>query len=274
MLEEKAKYELADGGRVRLYRLAHGAQDSLKKFMGDVVWGCQLQDSDVEVLKERFSAIGLNFEQELLKRGRSIPPNPKSVKTDYGDLAEVIGYYIETEIDGTNPNYVWARNIHSKTVSRVSLPGIDGLAVSVEDLHVSEALQGSETLTICEWKHTEADTMAVPSRDSAGFICEISIAKLLQELKIISRDLKKRGELNRSVRVYLLATAFEQKSQTIKLNCAVLGIENKASADDLEKHFINALTKNGWPAAVVCGNAVEVASVEALAKEVYEHFSH
>jgi hypothetical protein len=274
MLAEQSKHHLANGARVRLFRLATGAQDILKKLMSDVVWGCELPDSDVEILKARFSTVGLDFEQELLKRGRSLPPNPKSIKTDYGDLAEVIGYYIETEIDGTNTDYLWARNIHCKTVSRVSLTGIDGLAVSVKDLDASAPLQESETLTICEWKHTEEDTIAIPSKDSAQFIAGISIAKLLQELKIISKDLRKRGELNRSVRVYLLATDFEQKSKKVKLNCAILGIENAACAADLEKHFINGLTKNGWPPETACANVVEVASVEALAKEIYEHLTH
>lgn len=242
--------------------------------MRNVVWGCKLPDSDVAVLKERFSEIGLDFERELSKRGRTLPPSPKSVKTDYGDLAEVIGYYIETEIDGTHPKYLWARNVHLKTVSRVSLPGIDGIAVHIEDLDVSQPVQPSETLTICEWKHTENETVVLPSTDAAAFIADISVAKLLQELKIISKNLRERGELNRSVRVYLLATDFEQKSKNVKLNCAILGIENPTCDSDLKKHYIDALKKNGWPPDTLCGNVVEVSSIEDLAKEVYEHLTH
>lgn len=124
MLEQKSNKNLPEGGRIRLFHFVHGAQKSLADFMGDVVWGCELPDADVALLKERFSGIGLDFEKELLKRGRPLPPSPKSIKTDYGDLAEVVGYYIETEVDGTDPKYMWARNVHNKTVSRVSLPGI------------------------------------------------------------------------------------------------------------------------------------------------------
>ncbi|MHB8887604.1 MAG: hypothetical protein ACYC46_02170 [Acidobacteriaceae bacterium] len=274
MLEEKLKKDLPAGGHVRLFRLAEGAQKSLADFMRNVVWGCELPDSDVAILKERFLAIGLDFEQELSKRGRPLPPSPKSVKTDYGDLAEVIGYYIETQIDGTDPKYVWARNIHLKTVSRVSLPGIDGIAIHIEDLDVSEPVQPSEKLTICEWKHTENETVVLPSTDAAGFISEISVAKLLQELKLISKNLRERGELNRSVRVYLLATDFEQKSKKVKLNCAILAIENPTCDADFEKHYIDSLTKSGWPRDTLCGNVVEVSSIEQLAKEVYEQLTH
>jgi hypothetical protein len=274
MLEEKSKTNLATGGRIRLFRLAQGAEKSLAESMSNVVWGCELPQSDAAILKEKFSAIGLDFEQELSKRGRPLPPNPKSIKTDYGDLAEVIGYHIETEIDGSDPEYVWARNIHSKTVSRVSLPGIDGIAVNILDVAASEPLQASETLTICEWKHTEKKTVITPAVDAATFIAEISIAKLLQELKLISKNLRERGELNRSVRVYLLAMDFAQKSTNIKLKCAILGIQNATTDADIEKYYLNELKGNGWPSEALCGNVVEVGSIKDLAKEIYEHITH
>jgi hypothetical protein len=172
-------------------------------------------------------------------------------------------------------NFVLTRSkhIHSKVVSRVSLPGIDGLAIRIDDQPPSVPLASHEWLRICEWKHTEDPSLAVPARRSADYLIGLTLPRLLQELKQISADLVARGENNRALRVYLLAIEFSRKSANVKLACAVLGLENSACLSELEQHYINVLQKEGWAGNASCGNAVLVQSIRELAKTVYEHFT-
>jgi hypothetical protein len=169
--------------------------------------------------------------------------------------------------------YIWARNISHKTISRVSLPGLDAIAIRVLDVN-SDSLTASERMKLCEWKHTEdKDGIARPCQSSAQYLLDLTMPKLVQELALISKDLRRRGEENKSVRVFHFAAEFARKSLHVRLASAILGQADCAVClNHLERHFVNVLTAGGWQGQSCCGSATITASIQDLAKRVYAGF--
>jgi hypothetical protein len=239
------------------------------------MWGSSLSSGEHERVRKKLAEVGIDLDVELGKRGRGEAPKSASVKIDYGDLGEVLGYAVETRVDGVSEDYVWAKNIQQKTMSRVSLPGIDGIAIELEDLDLETELTEDEWIKLCEWKHSEdSDGILTPCQRSAEYLLGVTLPKLLQELKLISKDLKKRGDSKRALRIYMFAHEYARRSAKVRLVCAILGINHSQCCSQLERGFVERLERDGWPGGGLCGTAILVPSVADLARNIYARFVH
>lgn len=225
--------ELDNGIEIYTIQIPKGKRREVKKrlsrYLKNYVWGGEIiEDEAYGLCRDVLSKTGIDLETLLKSRGRpkktSKKIDPKdSAQKDRGDLMELIGYLIEKDHFGIHEDFIFARNINQKTMSGVSLPGIDGLSIFIKN-RTNYGLGKDDCLTICEWKHTTTKNLDRTFSDCMDFLLKsMNLEILFQELKVISRLLRKQfGDIVASKVILFLREVGTESKPSEKVESRIL----------------------------------------------------